>query len=134
MANISQYMQAEMLNWVLGGAGVTQPTKWGVGISLGAPSSTSGSEVGTLSGYTRQSMAWGAAGTPAGSGTVTNASAITFGPFLTAQSLSGLLIWDTMLSANSGNLLWYGTLATARTLGVGDSLVIASGSILVTLA
>lgn len=134
MANISQYMQANMLNWVFAGAAATVPTKWGVGISLGNPSSTSGSEVSTASGYSRQSMAWGAAGTPTGSGTVTNASAITFGPFSTAQSLSGLLIWDTMLSANSGNLLWYGTLATARTLGVGDSLVVPTGSILVTLA
>ena len=121
-----------MLDWVFGGATPSRPAAYGVGLSTGNPSSTSGSEISTNSGYSRQSMAWGAAASPAGS--LTNASAITFGPFSTAQSISGLLIWDTMLSANSGNLLWYGTLATARTVGVGDSLVIASASIVVTLA
>jgi hypothetical protein len=138
MANIGQFMQANMLNWVFSGAAPTAATKWGIGLSTaaGVPSSVSSSqsEVATGSGYTRQSMAWGAAGTPSGSGTVTNASAITFGPFSNAQSISGLLIYDTILTLNSGNLLWMGTLATARTVGVGDSLVIAAGSILVTLA
>jgi hypothetical protein len=31
-------------------------------------------------------------------------------------------------------MLYYGLLATARTLGVGDSLVFAAGSITITLA
>lgn len=134
MAAASQYLQKAALDWVFGGASPTQPTKWGVALSLGAPTSVSASEVSTNSGYARQSMAWGAAGTPSGSGTVSNASAITFGPFSTAQSLSGLVVFDTMLSANSGNMLVYGNLATARTVGIGDSLVIASASILPSMA
>lgn len=132
MANIAAYAEKAMLDWVFGGAAPTRPGAWGIGLSLGAPTSVSGSEVSTASGYARASMAWPAAASPAGS--LTNASAITFGPFSTAQSISGLLVWDTMLSANSGNLLWYGTLATPRTVGIGDSLVIASASIVVTLA
>lgn len=134
MANIGQYLTAQFLNWAMGGAGATQPTKWGIGLSTGAPSSISGSEIGTASGYARQSMAWGAAGTPTSSGTVSNASAVTFGPFSSAQSVSGILVWDSMLSLNSGNLLWEGLLATARTIGIGDSLVLPQGSLLLTLS
>jgi hypothetical protein len=79
-------------------------------------------------------MAFGAAGTPTSSGTVSNASAITFGPFSSAQSISGIVVFDTVTtSVNSGNILWQGLLATARTIGIGDSLVLPTGSLLLTL-
>jgi hypothetical protein len=133
MANISQYMQLNMLSWVLGGS-PTKPSAWGVGLGTSSPTSIAGGELSTTFGYTRQSMAWGAAGSPTSSGTVSNASAITFGPFTTAATVSGLQIWDTMLSAGSGNMLFEGLLAVARTMASGESLVIPTGSILVTLA
>jgi hypothetical protein len=53
---------------------------------------------------------------------------------LSACSISGLQIWDTMLSNNSGNLLWYGLLAAPRTLSAGDALVIASGALTASLS
>jgi len=130
MANIAAYAEKAMLDWVLGGATPTRPTVWGVGLSLGAPTSVSGSEIGTDSGYTRQTVVFNAAASPAGS--ASNSGAMTFGPFSTAQSISGLLVTDTL--ATAGNMLWYGTLATARTVGPGDSLVVAAGSVLITLA
>jgi hypothetical protein len=58
---------------------------------------------------------------------------MTFGPGLTAATFSGLQLWDTS-AATSGNMVFYGTLATPRTLGVGDSLVIAAGALVITLA
>lgn len=134
MANISQYLTKAMLDWSMGGATPTRPGAWGVGLSLGAPTSVSGSEITTGSGYARQSPGtFAAAGTPTSSGTATNTAAMTFGPFSGAASISGIQIWDTVLSLNSGNMLWYGLLATARTVGVGDSLVIASGALAVSL-
>jgi hypothetical protein len=133
MANISQYMQLNMLSWVLGGS-PTKPAAWGVGLSQGSPTSTSGSEISTTFGYTRQTVGWGAAGSPTSSGTVSNATAMTFGPFTTAATISGIQVWDTMLTANSGNMLFEGLVAAARTLASGDSLVIPIGSLLVTLA
>lgn len=132
MANVSQYASKAMLDWVCGGASPTRPATWAAAISLGAPSSISGSEVGTGSGYTPQSVSFAAAGTPASSGTVTNNNAMTFGPFSSAQSLSGVVIKDTL--ATAGNLLWYGTLTTARTVASGDSLVIAAGALTITLS
>ena len=132
MANVSAYAEKAMLDWVLGGATPTRPAAWAVGLSLGVPSSTSGSEITTGSGYARQTVGFGAAASPAGS--ATNTVAMTFGPFSGAASITGIQIWDTVLSLNSGNMLWYGTLTTPRTVGVGDSLVIASGALTVTLA
>lgn len=135
MANISQYMQLNMLSWVLGGS-PTKPSAWGVGLSLGSPTSVSGSEIATTFGYTRQTATWGAAGSPTSSGTVSNASAITFGSFTTAATVSGIQIWDTQIGSppNNGSMLFEGLLAAARTLVSGDSLVIPIGSILITLA
>jgi hypothetical protein len=132
MANVAQYASKAMLDWVCGGASPTRPTTWAAGISLGAPTSISASEVGTASGYSCQTVTFGAAGTPSGSGTVTNANAMTFGPFSTAQSLSGVVVKDTV--ATGGNMLFYGTLTTARTVAAGDSLVIAAGALTITLS
>lgn len=131
MANIGAYLEKALLDWTLGGATPTRPatgsTGIAVGLSLGVPSSISGSEMGTGSGYARQTPVFAAAASPGGSATNTNN--MTFGPFSSAASITGIQIWDTVLTLNSGNLLFYGTLATARTVGVGDSLVIASGAL-----
>lgn len=134
MANISQYATKALLDWVMGGASPTRPTAWGVGLSLGSPTSVSGSEITTGSGYARQTAnTFAAADTPTSSGTATNTTNMTFGPFSSACSISGIQIWDTVLSLNSGNMLWYGLLTTARTLIAGDLLVVNSGALTVSL-
>jgi len=72
-----------------------------------------------------------AAASPAGS--ASNLNAMTFGPISAAGTVSGLQIWDTG-AATAGNMLWYGTLTAARTLSPGDSLTIAAGNLIITLA
>ena len=133
MSNVSAYAEKALLDWVLLGATPTRPGTVAVGLSLGAPTSVSGSEMGTASGYTRKTATFGAAASPAGSATL--AAAVTFGPFQTAYSITGLQVWDTNgVAVDAGNMLWYGNLATARTVASGDSLVIASGALTITLA
>jgi hypothetical protein len=132
MAAVSAYAEKASLDWLLLGATPTRPGTNACGLSLGAPTSVSGSEITTGSGYARQTAGFIAAASPGGSATNTNA--MTFGPFSGACSITGIQIWDTILTLNSGNMLWYGNLATARTLGIGDSLVIASGALTVSLA
>jgi len=134
MANISAYLSKAALDWFCIGATPTRPATFAVGLSLGSPTSVSGSEITTASGYARQTATMAAAGTPTSSGTATNNNAMTFGPFSGAASISGISVWDTVLTLNSGNLLLNGLLATARTVGIGDSLVIASGALTVSLA
>ncbi len=137
MAAISAYATKAMLDWVLLGATPTRPTTVAFGLSLGSPTSTSGSEIVSTYGYSRQSPAaapFGAAVSPGGS--AFNTVAVTFGPFTTAASVSGIGIWDTVsgLTVNAGNLLWFGLLATARTLISGDSLVLATSALTVSLS
>ena len=133
MAAISAYLEKSLLDWTLGGAAATQPTTRAVGLSLGAPSSTSGSEW-TGTGITRSSIGFGAAASPGGS--ATNSAAVTFGPVTSAATVSGIQLWDTIsgTTANAGNMLFYGALATVRTLASGDYLVLASGALTCSLA
>lgn len=134
MPALSAYAAKALLDWMLGGASApADPTgtdRHAVGLSLGAPTSVSGSEMTTLA-YTRQKIEFAAAASPAGS--ATNSSAVTFGPFNGAGSVSGIQIWDTVLSSNSGNMFIWGLLATARTVASGDSLVIPVGALTVSL-
>jgi hypothetical protein len=44
-----------------------------------------------------------------------------------------MLIYDTP-SINSGSIWWYGTLLTARTVVTGDTLVVATGALIITLS
>lgn len=130
MAGISTYGAKQMLDFALAGTG-TAPSAHAVGLSLGTPSSVSGSEMATGEGVTRQSVTFPGAASPAGS--ASNSNAMTFGPFSSARTVQGLSIWDNTASG-SGNFWWYGLLATPRTLGVGDSLVFNPGSLILTLA
>ena len=131
MANISAYGEKAMLDWVLGGATPTQPASRYVALSLGTPTSVTGSEVQAASGYLRQTGLFGAAASPAGS--ASNTAAMTFGPFSSSAAIQGVMVWNTA-SINSGSMLWYGTLQTARTVLAGDSLVIDVGQLIITLS
>ena len=131
MANISTYAQKQLLDFWGGGASATAPTTRAIGLSLGTPTSVSASEMATGEGVTRQLVTYVAAASPAGS--VSNSGAFTFGPFSSARTVIGLGGFDDGRSG-SGNMWWYGTLATARTLGVGDSLVFNAGSLVHTLS
>jgi hypothetical protein len=140
MANIGQVAQGRMLDWILGAPATapTRPSVYAVGLSLGSPTSTSASEV-TLgsSNYTRQTLgatAFPPSSTVASSAFVSNSNAASFTNLSAATAFSGIQIWDSVLSNNSGNMLFYGLLATARTTIAGDALVLAAGALTVSLS
>lgn len=130
MAFIAAYAEKAMLDWLYGGATPTRPTAWGLGLSLGTPTSVSGSEM-SVSAYARKTVVMAAAASPGGS--VSNATAVTF-TVSSACTIKGWAIWDTVLSSNSGNLLFYGTLSASSVMVAGDTLSFAIGSIVCTLA
>ena len=130
MAAFSAYLGKDTLDWILGGASATQPANRWCGLAVGTPTSTGASEMGTLTGYSRLTALFGAANSPAG--TASNTAAMTFGPFSSVGSALGVQLWDGSPVASS-NMLLQGTLQTARTFGIGDSLVIAAGALTVTL-
>jgi hypothetical protein len=130
MSNIGAFYQKVALDYMLLGSTATRAQAWSLALSTGVPTYTSFSEIGTASGYSVQTMPMPAASSPAGS--AANTVAATFGPFSTACTISGMAMKDT--SATGGNIMWYGTLATPRTLGIGDSLVFAVGALVITLS
>lgn len=130
MANISAYLAKQTLDWHLGGASGTIPANRWAGLAWGLPTSVGGSELNTSFGYSRLTALFGAAASPAGS--ASNTAAMTFGPFSSIASILGLQLWDGSPVASS-NMLWYGTLLTARTVAPGDSLVVAAGALIITL-
>lgn len=132
MANIGAFAAKQMLDWVLGGATGTPPSSRLAALTFGNPSSVSAlGEIQANSGYVRATTLFGAAASPQGS--ASNTASFTFGPFSSSQSVLGMLIYDT-ISINSGNIWWYGTLLTARTVLPGDTLVVNAGSLLITLS
>lgn len=131
MSNIGAWGAAAMLDWVLGGATPTRPASRLIALSIGTPTSVSGSEVNTASGYARATALFGPAASPAGS--ASNTASAVFGPFSGSMAIQGLLIYDTV-SVNSGSIWWYGTLLTARTVLSGDTMIVAAGALVVNLS
>ncbi len=133
MANVATYAENFLLAYLLLGATATRPVAWGIGLSLGSPTSVSGSEIASGTGIVRSTGAFSSANINSFVNTVAN----TYGPVNAAASYSGIAVFDTLpasYTANAGNLLLYGLLATARTVGSGDSLVLASSALVVSLA
>jgi hypothetical protein len=131
MPAISAYLEKGMLDWTLGGATPARPNAWWLGLAVGTPTVTSASEMNTLTGYSRLTLSMAAANSPQGS--ATNLNAMTFGPFSSVGSALGAVLFDGSPVGSSDNL-WYGTLATARTFGIGDTLIFAAGALTMTLS
>lgn len=131
MPAVSAYLGKGMLDWTLGGATPARPNAWWLGVAVGTPTSTGASEMGTLTGYSRLTASIGAANSPAGS--ASNQNGMTFGPFSSVGSALGAVLFDGS-PVGSSDLLWYGTLATARTFGIGDTLIFAPGALTMTLS
>ena len=119
------------LDWCLQGATPARPNALWAGLAAGTPTSVSGSEIGALTGYSRVTALFSQATSPLG--TASNSAAMTFGPFSSVGSILGIQLWDGS-PVGSSDMLWYGTLQTARTIGIGDTLIIAAGALVVTMS
>jgi hypothetical protein len=130
MAAVGSPFYNSLNNWYLTTTTApTRPTSWAIGLSLGSPTPTAASELATGSGMNRAPVAF-AVGNAGGS--CTSNTAFSMGPNSGAAQFSGLQLWDTS-AVTGGNMLLFGLLATARSLGVGDYLLFASGAIIATM-
>ena len=87
----------------------------------------SGAEVSGGS-YARQAITFNAAHATAG--TIDNSSAEEF-TTMPAVTVSHIGIWD---AASSGNLLFYGAVTASKAVGAGDTISLAAGALVITLA
>lgn len=91
--------------------------------------STDGTEV-TGGAYARQAITFAApvSGDPS---SMTNAAAIEF-PTATA-GWGTVVAWGVYDAATGGNLVWYGTLSTAKELSANDTIIVHAGDLKLTL-
>ena len=123
MSAMSDYLENEILDHILGTGAYTMPTTVYVGLSTGSfGDDNSGTEL-SGSGYARQSVTFNAAA----SGTADNSAAIEF-PAATASwgTVSHFGIFD---ASSAGNLLIHGSFSTAKTIATGDILKISAGDL-----
>jgi hypothetical protein len=130
MAALSDYSEKLILDYLMTSGSATRPTAWYVGLYTSAPSDAGGGTELSGSGYARETVAFAAA--TSGAGTTSNSGAVVF----TADggdwgSVTHMGIHD---ASSSGNLLWHGALAAAKTVLDGDSLEFAVGNIDLTVA
>lgn len=123
MSAMSDYLENEILDHILGTGAYTAPTTVYVGLSTATlADDASGTEL-SGNGYARQSASFNAAA----SGTADNSAAIEF-PAATASwgTVSHFGIYD---AASSGNLLIHGAFTTAKLIDTGDILKISAGDL-----
>ena len=128
MSAMSDYLENEILDHILGTGSYTMPSAVYVGLATGSfGDDASGSEL-TGNNYSRVSATFSAAA----SGTTSNSGAIEFAAATGSWgSVSHFGIFD---AASSGNLLILCFLSSAKTIASGDILRIAAGDLDVTAA
>jgi hypothetical protein len=127
---MSDYLENEILDHVFKTGDWTAPTNLLVALYTAVPSDTGGGTelTSAATGYERVAQdVW-----DAGSGGATeNTSAVTF---TTAGAAWGTIVAAGIFDASAaGNLLWWGTLTTNKSVGNGDQVEFAIGAIDVTL-
>lgn len=129
MANAkSNYLSSAIVNLVLRNTALAAPTTVYAALFTITPTpSTTGTEV-TTSGtaYVRQAITFGA---PGSAGSVANSAAVVF-PLATAPygTVVAMAIFD---ASTAGNMLYLGMLGTSKTVGTGDQVSFAIGSLTV---
>ena len=128
MSAMSNYLELEILDHVLGTGAYSHPSTVYLGLSVGSMAEdASGTEL-SGSAYARQSMAFAAAS----SGSAATNATITF-PTATG-SWGTVAYWSIWDAASSGNMLIHGVFTASKAITTGDILRVNSGDITVTAA
>lgn len=130
MAALSDHAEALLLDWLMTTGSATRPTNWYVALYTAAPSDSGGGTEVSGNGYSRQSVTFGAASSPGGTTSNTNAVSFTAagGNFGTVTHIG---IFD---NSSGGNLLWHGSMTASKTVNDGDTLEFSIGNIDLTIA
>ena len=128
MSAMSDYLELKFLDHFTGRASTSAPSADYLGLSTGSMADdNSGTEL-SGSGYARQAITFAAAA----SGSIASNAAVEF-PAATGSwgSVSHWAIYD---ASTSGNQLFHGSFASAKTIATGDILKVASGDLTITAA
>ena len=128
MSAMSDYLENEILDHILGTGAYTMPTTVYVGLSTGSFNDDNSGTERSGSGYARQSIAFNAAS----NGTADNSGAVDF-PAATGSwgTVSHFGLFD---ASTGGNLLIHGALTASKAVATGDILRVAAGDMDITAA
>lgn len=121
----SDYLENKLLDHALGTTTFTKPTTIYVGLYTVSPSDAAGGTEVTGGSYSRKTATFDAAS----GGSASNNANIDF-TGMPACTVVAVGIFDSL---SGGNLLFWSTLATSRTLTAGDAVRISTGALVVTL-
>jgi hypothetical protein len=142
MASMSDYLEGQLINHIFRTASYTKPTVLAIALCTAAPTDASTgatiTEVTNAGGYARVSMGapldatWAA---PTGNnGTTSNVGAITFAAATLDwnAAVTHVAIVDSA-TYGAGNVLFWGALASSKTVTNGDTFQFAAGQLSVQL-
>jgi len=125
MSSKTDYLENAVINHFLRGSATGASSAY-VGLFTVMPTESGGGTEVSAAGYSRQAGGFSA---PSPAGETANASLISFGP---AGASWGTVVGFGLFDASSGgNLLYYGTFAASKTVGLNDLLEILAGSLTV---
>lgn len=133
MGSFTDFLELELLDHVFGAAAYTAPATLYVGLSTTTITDAGGNITEPSGGaYARVAVTNNATNFPAAAaGSKSNGTAVNF-PTATAS-------WGTVIdffiadASSGGNILGYGTLTVAKTVGSGDTPSFAIGDLVITL-
>jgi hypothetical protein len=130
MTNLTDYSEKLLLDWMMTDGSATRPTAWFLALFSAAPGDSGGGTELAGNGYSRQEIAFAAAGTPGGQ--TSNTALVRFEP---SGAEWGTITHFAIFTASSGgNMLWHGALTAERTVADGVPVEFAIGSITLTMA
>lgn len=124
----SDFLEVNLLNHVLRNVAYSSPAAVYLALFTVAPTDAGGGTEVTGGAYVRQSVTFGAPGTPA-QNQVTNTADVSF-PVATADwgTVQHFAIFD---ASSSGNMLYHAALTASRTILTGDQFRFPAGQLIV---
>ena len=128
MAEMSDYLENKILDYVLRNTADWAPTAVYLALHTGDPTDVTSAGLANEVDVTRQAIEFDAAHATTGLTQNTDIETFTSMP---AATVTHIGIWD---AASSGNLLFHTAVGSSKTVGSGDTISIAAGAVTITLA
>ena len=122
--SIANYLENKVLDKVFRNTDFTVSGAW-VRLHTGDPG-----EDATANGATETTRKSATFGTAASSGSISTTADMTWTSYPAAETITHISLWD---ASTAGNALWKGALTASRTLAIGNTFTISSGSLTITL-
>jgi len=132
MAAKTDYTEAAITEHIFGNTNFTRPANLYIALFTAAPSDAGGGTEVSGNAYARQAVPTGASsGWTRTGGQASNTSAIVF-PVATPSGWGNIVAVAIFDALTNGNMLYYGNLASSKTVGAGDQFTFQPSQLSVT--